>query len=54
MEFRGLRDVAERTTFLVDETGLIREAWQYGSSELPDIDVWLSACRDLQSAPEPD
>jgi len=53
-EFRGLKDVAERATFLVDQTGLIRRAWRYDSGELPDIDVWLAACRDLQMTAEPD
>src|SRR3954454_14996297 len=53
MEFRGLKDVAQRTTFLVDQQGLIREAWRYGSGELPDIDVWLAACRGLKLSPEP-
>jgi peroxiredoxin len=53
IEFRGLKDVAQRSAFLVDETGLIRNAWRYETGEVPDIDVWLGACRDLQSAPEP-
>jgi peroxiredoxin len=52
-EFRGLKDVAQRTTFLVDETGLIRQAWRYDTGQLPDIDEWLVACRTLQSTPEP-
>ena len=50
-EFRGLREVAERTTFLVDETGLIKNAWRYKSGEVPDIDVWLAASRDLGATP---
>jgi glutaredoxin-dependent peroxiredoxin len=44
-EFRGLRDVAERTAFLVDVGGTVRAAWRYGSSELPDFDVLLEAAR---------
>ncbi len=51
MEFRGLKDVAERTTFLVDQEGLILKAWRYESGEVPDIDVWLAACRDLSPSP---
>ena len=47
-EFRGLKDVAQRTTFLVDETGLIKNVWRYESGELPDLDVWLAACRELR------
>jgi peroxiredoxin len=50
IEFRGLKDVAQRSAFLVDDTGLIRNAWGYETGEVPDIDVWLAACRDLQSA----
>ena len=46
-EFRGLRDVAERTAFLVGEDGVIREAWRYETGEVPDIDEWLAACRAL-------
>src|SRR2546430_15428650 len=40
-EFRGLKDVAERTAFLVDESGTVRGAWRYDTSEVPDFDVLL-------------
>jgi peroxiredoxin len=46
-EFRGLRDVAERTAFLVDEDGTVRGAWRYGTSEVPDFDELLAAARAL-------
>jgi peroxiredoxin len=46
-EFRGLRDVAERTTFLVDGGGTVRRAWRYGTSEVPDVDELLEAARAL-------
>jgi peroxiredoxin len=46
-EFRGLRDVAERSAFLVGADGMIRGAWQYGTSELPDFDALVSAARSL-------
>jgi peroxiredoxin len=46
-EFRGLRDVAERTAFLVDEGGTVRGAWRYGTSEVPDFDELLAAARSL-------
>ncbi len=46
-EFRGLRGVAERTTFLVDEGGTVRRAWRYGTSEVPDFDELLAAARSL-------
>jgi peroxiredoxin len=47
-EFRGFRDVSRRTTFLVDETGTVRSTWQYETSEVPDVDEWLEACRALK------
>ena len=46
-EFRGLREVAERTAFLVDEGGTVRGAWHYGTSEVPDFDELLAAARSL-------
>ncbi len=49
-EFRGLRDVAERSAFLLDETGVVRNAWKYDSGEVPEIEEWLAACRELRSA----
>jgi peroxiredoxin len=45
--FRGMQDVAERTAFLVDEGGTIRNAWRYDTGEVPDIGEWLEACRAL-------
>jgi glutaredoxin-dependent peroxiredoxin len=47
--YRGLRDVARRSAFLVDGEGIIREAWLFESSEVPDFDVLLSAARSLSS-----
>jgi peroxiredoxin len=46
-EFRGLRGVAERTAFLVDQGGTVRRAWRYGTSEVPDFDELLAAARSL-------
>lgn len=46
-EHRGLRDVAERTAFLIDEGATVRGAWRYGTSQLPDFDELLSAARAL-------
>ena len=46
-EFRGLRDVARRSAFLVDQGGTVRGAWQYETDELPNIDVLLQAARAL-------
>src|SRR6266404_8862457 len=49
-EFRGFRDVARRTAFLVDEHGIVRNAWSYETSDVPDADEWLEAARSLNSA----
>jgi peroxiredoxin len=46
-EFRGLRDVAQRSAFLVDEDGTVRGAWRYDSGELPDVDELIAAARSL-------
>ena len=46
-EHRGLRDVAERTAFLVDRGGTVRGAWRYETAEVPDFDELLSAARAL-------
>src|SRR5919204_4611255 len=44
-EFRGLRDVAERTAFLIDADGTVRRAWRYATSEVPDFDELVAAAR---------
>lgn len=46
-EFRGMKDVAERSAFLADGAGTVRGAWRYKSSQLPDFDVVLRAARDV-------
>jgi len=46
-EFRGFRDVAQRSAFLIDETGIVRNAWYYETGTVPDVEEWLEACRDL-------
>jgi peroxiredoxin len=46
-DFRGMKEVAERTAFLVDSDGVVRGAWLYGTSEVPDFDVLLEAARAL-------
>ncbi len=45
--YRGMKDVAERTAFLVDGQGMIRGAWRYEPGQLPDFDELLSAARSL-------
>ncbi len=49
-EYRGLKGVAERSAFLVDTAGIVRGAWRYGSSEVPDVDELLSAARTLSAS----
>jgi peroxiredoxin len=46
-EFRGYRDVAERSAFFVDEAGTVRRAWRYEAAEVPDFDELLAAARAL-------
>jgi peroxiredoxin len=46
-EFRGLKDVSERSAFLIDRDGVVRGAWRYETSEVPDFDVLLAAARGL-------
>jgi len=46
-EFRDFEDVAERTAFLVDQSGTVRGAWRYETAEVPDFDELLSAARAL-------
>jgi peroxiredoxin len=46
-EFRGYRDVAERSAFLVDADGVIRGAWRYDAAEVPDFDELIAAARGL-------
>src|SRR5581483_3268423 len=42
-DFRGMRDVAERTAFLIDREGRIRGAWRYETTGVPDFDELLEA-----------
>ena len=46
-EFRGFKDVARRSAFLVDRSGTVRGAWRYEAAEVPDFDELLSAARAL-------
>jgi peroxiredoxin len=43
--FRDFEGVAERSAFLVEPDGTVREAWHYGTSEVPDFDALLAAAR---------
>jgi peroxiredoxin len=46
-EHNGMKDVSERSAFLIDRGGVIRGAWRYGTSELPDFDVLVAAAQSL-------
>ena len=49
IEFRGFHDVAQRSAFLIDETGVVRNAWYYETGDVPNVDEWLDTCAALQS-----
>jgi peroxiredoxin len=46
-DYRGMKDVADRSAFLVDGQGMIRGAWRYEPGQLPDFDELLSAAHSL-------
>jgi peroxiredoxin len=48
-EFRGFRDVARRSAFLIDGDAVVRGVWSYENTELPDVDALLAASRTLRS-----
>ena len=50
-EFRGMRDIAERTAFLVAD-GTVQAAWRYDSGEVPDLDELLAAAKALEQTGE--
>jgi peroxiredoxin len=49
-EFRGFHDVAQRSAFLIDAAGIVRNAWYYETGDVPDADEWLAACTALRIA----
>src|SRR2546425_6183647 len=44
-EYRGMKEVAERSAFLLDSGGVVRAAWRYENSDVPDLDELLRAAR---------
>jgi peroxiredoxin len=46
-EHNGMRDVSGRTAFLVGVDGVVREAWEYGLGDLPDVDELITAAKAL-------
>jgi peroxiredoxin len=47
IDHRGLKDVSARSAFLLDRDGVVRGAWEYGTSELPNLDGLLAAAQAL-------
>ena len=45
-DFRGLKDVSERSAFLIGTDGVVRATWSYDTSEVPDFDEILAAARE--------
>jgi peroxiredoxin len=43
--FGQFEGVAERSAFFVEPDCTVREAWSYGTSEVPDFDALLAAAR---------
>jgi peroxiredoxin len=46
-DFRGFKDISRRAAFLVDGEGMVREAWAYEDSEVPDFDELIRAAQAL-------
>ena len=46
-DFRGFKDIARRTAFLVDGQGTVRGAWSYEDADIPDVDELLRAAQAL-------
>jgi len=46
-DYRGMRNVAQRTAFLIDQEGEVRGAWSYENDAVPDFDELLAAARAL-------
>jgi alkyl hydroperoxide reductase subunit AhpC len=49
-EFRGLKEVARRSAFLIDGEGIVRATWSYENSDVPDIESLLAACRAVRAS----
>jgi len=47
-DYNGMRDVSRRSAFLIDAEGVVRGAWAYELSQLPDTDDLVEAARALQ------
>jgi glutaredoxin-dependent peroxiredoxin len=49
-DYRGMKDVARRSAFLLDRDGTVRGAWAYDDDEVPDLDELVSAARELSAS----
>jgi peroxiredoxin len=49
-DYRGMKDVAQRSAFLIDASGTVRGSWAYENAEVPDFDELVSAARALSSS----
>jgi peroxiredoxin len=49
-EYRGMKDVARRSAFLIDRDGTVRAAWSYEDGDVPDFDELISAARQLSAS----
>jgi peroxiredoxin len=46
-DYRGLKDVSERSAFRIGRDGVIRGVWRYENAELPDFDELLAAAKNV-------
>jgi glutaredoxin-dependent peroxiredoxin len=46
-DYRGMRDIPQRSAYLIASDGTVRGAWSYEDSEVPDFDELLAAARAL-------
>lgn len=51
-EHRGMKGIARRSAFLIDENGAVRGAWIYESADVPDLDELLAAGRAVSGPGE--
>jgi glutaredoxin-dependent peroxiredoxin len=49
-DYRGMKDVASRSAFLIDAGGTVRGAWAYEDAEVPDFEELISAARALSDS----
>ena len=46
-KFIGFDGIPERSAFLIDGEGVVRAAWRYDDSEVPDLEPILQAAAEL-------